>query len=306
VNETPHPAQTAPDVDPTLCRWGYGRPRKPREGTRGPEPQDCGHADPGGPVHNPLNWWRRAKAAQADAGPVKEDRAPVDSARRDARSAIERAEQLGAQLVAQIQLFVQALHTSADPDAVAAQIEGAVADAQEAQEQARAKAARAEAARLRAEAERDAARTAADQMAAQTQDAEDATAAALTQLDEVQAETGRLTEVINERDQQITVLQADLTAARQAQASAEQAERAAAERIAAQARDLAQTQQQLTDRDDQTRELREELARARTEATQARAGERDAHAQVANLTQQLATLAGRLASDEPRPPAASD
>src|SRR2546430_1436089 len=133
MDETSHPAQTAPDIDPAYCRWGCGRLHAPRQGDRGPEPKDCLQADPGGgPVHNPLNWWRRNKAAGAAPGPAVDERAPVDTARKDARTSLEQAQQLGARLVDQLQLFIEALRVSADPDAVAAQIDAALADAQEA------------------------------------------------------------------------------------------------------------------------------------------------------------------------------
>src|SRR5512142_2349125 len=62
---------------PETCRWETGpgrrcaRPPAPRRGRRGPAPVYCERADPGGPVHNPLNAWR-AKTRPAGA-PEGED-----------------------------------------------------------------------------------------------------------------------------------------------------------------------------------------------------------------------------------------
>ncbi len=146
--------------DRPVCRWGCGRPTPPRTGARGPIPGDCGLLDPEhGFVHNPQNWLRRKQGKLnpgQPAGPVDPDDArPVDKARRTAVDIQSRIEVAAASLAETVEHLQEALRTAGDPDAAAAQIAAAVADAEEKKAQAKAAYDREHAARIEAERARD-------------------------------------------------------------------------------------------------------------------------------------------------------
>ena len=183
-------------VEPGGCRWPgeCSRPAAAKRGTRGPAPSYCEQADPGGPVHNALNAWRflQRQGRSPDALEEEPDRAPVTTARVTATNALARGEQLHAALAETLEHFQESLRIAGDPDAAAAQVAAAIADAEEASAGARADAARASAARLVAESEAAEARAAATAMAEQAEEAElaraeEAEAARLARAEEAEA-----------------------------------------------------------------------------------------------------------------------
>jgi chromosome segregation ATPase len=180
-------------VEPGGCGWpgACSRPAAAKRGTRGPAPMYCEEADkPGGTVHNALNAWRFLQR-QGRSGPdvldEESDRAPVTTALVTADNALQRGKQLHAAWAETQEQFTEALRIAGDPDAAAAQVAAAIADAEESAAGARAGAARASAARLVAESEAAEARAAATAMAEQAEEAELARAA--------EAEVARLARV---------------------------------------------------------------------------------------------------------------
>lgn len=282
MDNGPHPETVTASV--SRCQWPQGcvRAVKPTGAARGPQwTKYCQHAEPGQPIHNGANAWALKRDSHTDRQPVPaDDRRPVTTAVTTASSVIERVEVVTGSLRELVELLVEALRTASDPDAAAAQIEAAIADAQQETSQARAHAARETAARIHAEHARDEALAAADDMAAQNTAAETArqaahneTETARAHLASITSERDALTEQLHQAQRRIHETQMAHAVAVQHATDAEHATAAAHT-----AREHAETT---------THEAREHAADAQRRAERAEATAEQLHARLTDTQQQL-------------------
>lgn len=212
MDSHPHPETTTVPMPP--CQWPPGcvRAAKPTGAARGPQwTKYCQQGEHGQPIHNAANAWALKRDTHTDRQDVPaQDRHPVTTAIKTASSVIERVEVVTGSLRELAELLAQALRTISDPDAAAAQIEAAIADAQQETSQARAHAARETTARLHAEHAREKALAAADDMAAQNtatetarQAAQDEAETARTHLADLTLERDALTEQLHQAQRRI-------------------------------------------------------------------------------------------------------